>query len=76
MIFLYICKIPRRSSSIFRDGSGRTGKQERWPIISYQTLERFELSAEILFSGCCLDNGSQPWDHLGGGEEAEEEVDP
>ena len=29
-----------------------------------------------LFSGCCLDDGSQPGDHLGGGEAAEEEVDP
>ena len=37
---------------------------------------RLRQPGEILFSGCCLDNGSQPWDHLGGGEEAEEEVDP
>ena len=49
MIFLYICKIPRQSSSIFHDGSGRTGKQERWPIISYQTLERFEFDNQERF---------------------------
>ena len=58
-------------------------------IISQQILEtnlshvlfsnigdKFVTCVILLLSGCSLDDGSQPGDHLGGGEAAEEEVNP